>query len=972
MVTDQVSPRGPAAQTSATESPVSEALPLDTPTPMALPMPEPRRRSTRRKTNEHYPPASEPTPPQPKSGPAHHEKTGVSEGIHAGVWPTYNKVSQDFDKKGLDQWNADLDVLLIFVSVLVRAAIHSDRTDNHPQAALFSAIVTAFLIRALDDLNPDYERQSALLLHQLLNGRDPDLANISDPTNPQPPTNSAIAVNCLWFASLLASLGASLCAIICKSWLTEYTSGMNPVVGLLQACKRHIRFMALQQLKVQTLVAFLPVLLHSSVLLFFAGAVVYLVQIDKWVATVFIITGGILGAAYFVLTILPFVTNPPFRHYSTFLFYQPLKFVVIGIGKAIIPIVNACYLALCYPFGAILWLHFRSVNPDREIPYWFIIMCLSEDCNPIRAWWARTRHDPLDEIDTSQKIQEEAILWLSQVPLDPSESKALISSLALISSSRPYRFERPVIALLNSVLEASLREGGDKEQTSVAINCVIVLGNIKFQSAVDRNSDCDHNVGEIPVPPSVAWAAQKLLVGAPKANSGTSSSDGTRERLLTATAWLSPVETEALEREGGENLRIQGRGEFVEEIGVAIERHVLGENPLNTKDLIALIRGMHAYLSRGHYGNDLPSAPFLLSFCEDYTSPWSEDKDVLRALITYALDRILSFERRRPLVERRIKFRDLALELIDAIDMTNAGDYAGFGFWLMCRVPYAFESRRTITTDIDRIWQMVGRGVELVAIRAFAAVVQRQAVKNGASEYPCHNNLTGLTLPSAALKYDSSRPTAVYAISMILNLGPPTEVSPPISRASVRSITGTLFPPGGGDIERNVVEEDVVNLYIYSTLILLKLSPMPELYVETLMGLIARVWNAVEAPFAQEPEAAERSEVEIRTVLGRARWKAIYLSALLFKFLPDDQREGGKKQLRERVQELLKSGALPPAHDCRHCLRPLGMSAPEPRANQRGHVYTIFGEWIKEFPLLPLMEVSSRKLGQETLREISP
>lgn len=43
-----------------------------------------------------------------------------------------------------------------------------------PQAALFSAVVTAFLIRAPDDLEPDYQRQSAPLLHQLLNGCDPE------------------------------------------------------------------------------------------------------------------------------------------------------------------------------------------------------------------------------------------------------------------------------------------------------------------------------------------------------------------------------------------------------------------------------------------------------------------------------------------------------------------------------------------------------------------------------------------------------------------------------------------------------------------------------------------------------------------------------------------------------------------------------------------------------------------------------
>ena len=55
----------------------------------------------------------------------------------------------------------DLDALLIFVGLSFRATIRSGWIDDHPQAALFSAIVTAFLIRALDDLDPNYQRQSS-------------------------------------------------------------------------------------------------------------------------------------------------------------------------------------------------------------------------------------------------------------------------------------------------------------------------------------------------------------------------------------------------------------------------------------------------------------------------------------------------------------------------------------------------------------------------------------------------------------------------------------------------------------------------------------------------------------------------------------------------------------------------------------------------------------------------------------------
>ena len=121
-VTDQVPPREPTIQAPTTESPVSEVPALDTPTPMDPLTPEPKGQPTRSKTDESFNPTSEPTPPQPELVPTHYETAGVSEGIYAGVWPIYNKVSKEFDEKRLKQWNDDLDVLLIFVSLLVRVA----------------------------------------------------------------------------------------------------------------------------------------------------------------------------------------------------------------------------------------------------------------------------------------------------------------------------------------------------------------------------------------------------------------------------------------------------------------------------------------------------------------------------------------------------------------------------------------------------------------------------------------------------------------------------------------------------------------------------------------------------------------------------------------------------------------------------------------------------------------------------------
>jgi hypothetical protein len=130
--------------------------------------------------------------------------------------------------------------------------------------------------------------------------------------------------------------------MICKEWLTEYNGGANPVVDLLRACQRQIRFRAFQRWNVHALVALLPPLLHSSVLLFFTGAVVYLWRMDERVAIFYQVIGGIFCIAYFISTFLPFVTNAPFRPYSTLLFHR----LSVAIGKVVIPIVDASYMSV--------------------------------------------------------------------------------------------------------------------------------------------------------------------------------------------------------------------------------------------------------------------------------------------------------------------------------------------------------------------------------------------------------------------------------------------------------------------------------------------------------------------------------------------------------------------------------------------------------------------------------------------------
>ena len=833
------------------------------------------------------------------------------------------------------------------------------------QSSLFSAIVTAFLIRSFDDLEPDYQQQTALLLHQLLNGRDPNLAIISDPTIPKKTPGIAIAVNSLWCASLTISLCTSIHAMSLKWWLTEYNGGANPVGGLLRACQRHMWFTAFERLNIPALVAFLPTLLLNSIRMFFAGGVIYLWQLNKIVMTVFVVTGGSFIVAYFLLFASPSVINLPLFQNPTFIFHLPSN----PIKKAAIFVVGSFVRLWCLTLrcvtGAVLFPFIQTVFGTGTFHHWYM---KTQTISPEEHKHTGVgRNITLGGIDTSQKAREDAILWLSQVPLDPSESKALISSLALISS-RPYgHFQKPVAALANLVFEASFREEDGQDQTNTAIDCVLVLGNIKFQLAMGQSPDYDRGIEDIPVPPSIASAAQQLTINAHNADIDLLRFRGVRGRLLAAAAWLSPVEGAEDVEWNGEKLRIQARSQFIEPIGAMLERHVDSDEPLDNKALINLIHGMHAFIPRGSHDNASSIAPLPPYFREDYDLPWPEDEAVLRALTTYALDLLLPPDGRIPLVEREISFDDLVPELIDAA-LTAKTTYSGivaFGFWLASRVPHAFTSRKMGLADIAQIWLQTNQEIsrdrrerlDFRAADAFIAVAQHHVLASGG--LPRFSDYTSLKLLNAALASGYRRPMTIYMMAMILNLDTSTQATPVTSEIEVETIIDALFS-GSNDPEKGAAGEDVADIRIYSTLILLKLPPMVELYFERVKGLIVRTEEVIRDPPTRDPGVTRSSEAA-NFDLDRARWKAIYLSALLFRFLPADEREGRLERLRTRVRELLEGGGLSFMRDYRRCLKPLDMDV-RPRADQRGQTNAVFEEWIGGFPLFRLAGTASERL----------
>lgn len=103
----------------------------------------------------------------------------------------------------------------------------------------------------------------------------------------------AVWLNSLWFAGLICSIAAASIGIMVKQWLHEFLSGLSGTSREI-ARRRQYRLRNLSKWRVAQIVAVLPVLLQSSLVLFLAGLLVLLWQLHRDVAIVASVLIGVL------------------------------------------------------------------------------------------------------------------------------------------------------------------------------------------------------------------------------------------------------------------------------------------------------------------------------------------------------------------------------------------------------------------------------------------------------------------------------------------------------------------------------------------------------------------------------------------------------------------------------------------------------------------------------------------------------
>ncbi|CEL54613.1 alanyl-tRNA synthetase [Rhizoctonia solani AG-1 IB] len=225
------------------------------------------------------------------------DKPGEELSHDATIWKLYRNEAEEYDQELVKGRHASLDVLLLF-------------------AALFSAILTAFLIESKNLLQQDpADTATALLLviaqNQINGGSGTFLTNDS----PFSPTYAALWINGLWFAALALSLAAALIAMLSKEWLTAYTAS-RPRPAHTHALLRQARLDGLNNWWALHIIALLPTLLHLSLFLFALGLVIYLWTLDVAVAVVTCVIVALTLIFYLATTLLgaimpfcPFVTE---------------------------------------------------------------------------------------------------------------------------------------------------------------------------------------------------------------------------------------------------------------------------------------------------------------------------------------------------------------------------------------------------------------------------------------------------------------------------------------------------------------------------------------------------------------------------------------------------------------------------------------------------------------------------------------
>ncbi|KAH9175647.1 hypothetical protein EDB89DRAFT_2066548 [Lactarius sanguifluus] len=349
----------------------------------------------------------------------------------------YLKMAQVEDERTTEDWNAVSRNHLIV-------------------SGLFAAVVATFLSPSFQNLKPDPQEKSAFYLektYQLFaeSNRTHDVPFFPSQSNPPAfsPPKSAVWVNSLWSLSLVIILSSALLAVLVQQWARRYIK----LTQLQSASSPHGRARVraffnkgVEDLRLQWAVDALPILLHTSLVLFLAGFIIFSFGYNYTVFEVVVPWVGLCAVIYVCFTLLPL-----FRHDSPY--YTPLSpilwFIYNGTQHVAFRILQWCTS-----------FHFFSEETWNRFGH-------SE--NHYRRRFLHRMEDAAEQ--SAQKSPSEVdgriLLWVLQssdesIP-DFRDSKVLDEFRAAFKMSNAEKMADTLIGLMNRTLSSDLITQSTKE-----------------------------------------------------------------------------------------------------------------------------------------------------------------------------------------------------------------------------------------------------------------------------------------------------------------------------------------------------------------------------------------------------------------------------------------------------------------------------------------------------------------------------
>ncbi|KAG6885410.1 hypothetical protein C0993_002143 [Termitomyces sp. T159_Od127] len=247
------------------------------------------------------------------------DKQGDEATENARVWNVYLDEAESYDMDMVQGFRNNIDGLLVF-------------------AALFSAVVTTFVAQTSQSLQPDNGKILVSLFYetnQLLRAAGNRTSVDAVPKAALVPgsrthSSTDIWVNGLFFTSLTLSLSTALLTVLAKQWIQVCT--LFPIIATTlnrngqaysvvvsgsartRALIRHFRFKGLIKYKLSEVIESLPLILHSSVAIFFIGLALYISQLSPPICGAVSVITALTFVFYFGTSMLPaFDITCPYR-----------------------------------------------------------------------------------------------------------------------------------------------------------------------------------------------------------------------------------------------------------------------------------------------------------------------------------------------------------------------------------------------------------------------------------------------------------------------------------------------------------------------------------------------------------------------------------------------------------------------------------------------------------------------------------